>query len=61
MIGLESDRSNVHATHITKNAYIKLHVDKRHIDYSIMGWLTKGAPSGGYFQVHQLYMVPICN
>jgi len=29
MIGLELNKSNVHAIHITKNAYIKLHVDKR--------------------------------
>ncbi len=25
------------------------------MDYSIIGWLTKGSPSGGYFQVHQLW------
>jgi hypothetical protein len=25
------------------------------MDYSIIGWLTKGARSGGYFQVHQLW------
>jgi hypothetical protein len=55
MIGLESNKSNVHAIHITKNAYIKLHVNKRDMDYSIIGWLTKHAPSGGYFQVHQLW------
>jgi hypothetical protein len=28
MIGLESNKSNVHAIHITKNAYIKPHVVK---------------------------------
>jgi hypothetical protein len=25
------------------------------MDYSILGWLTRGAPNGGYFQVHQLW------
>jgi hypothetical protein len=50
MIGLELNKNNVHAIHITKNAYIKLHVDKRDMDYSIIGWLAKGAPSGGYFK-----------
>jgi len=55
VIGLELEKINVHAIHITKNAYIKLHVEKGDMDYFIIGWLTKGASSGGYFQVHQLW------
>jgi hypothetical protein len=39
--------------HISKNSYIKLHIDMSDLDFSFISWFAKGNPNGGCFGMFQ--------
>ena len=52
-IGLEGYPTQVHQLHVSKNSYIKPHIDISDLDASFISWYTKGHPSGGCFGIYQ--------
>jgi hypothetical protein len=52
-IGLEGYTTQVHQLHISKNSYIKLHIDMSDLDASFISRFTKGHLSGGCFAMFQ--------
>ena len=52
-IGLLDYTTQVHQLHISKNSYIKLHIDMSNLDASFISWFTKGHPTRGYFGIFQ--------
>ena len=52
-IGLEGFEAQVHQLHISKNSYIKPHIDKSDFEASLIAWFTKGNPKRGYFGIFQ--------
>ena len=39
--------------HLSKNTYIKAHLDKEDMGASLISWFTREDPKGGYFSVFQ--------
>jgi hypothetical protein len=52
-IGLEGYTTQVHQLHISKNSYIKPHIDMSNLNASFISWFTKGQPGGGCFDMFQ--------
>ena len=52
-IGLDQYSTQVHQMHISKNSYIKPHLDKYDMEASLIAWFTKGDPRGGCFGMFQ--------
>jgi hypothetical protein len=52
-IGLPSYPTQVHQLHMSKNSFIKPHIDKLDYDCSFICWFTEGHPKGGEFGVFQ--------
>jgi hypothetical protein len=52
-IGLEGFTTQVHQLHISKNSYIKSHIDMSNLDASFISWFAKKQPSGGCFGMFQ--------
>ena len=55
-IGLAAYPTQVHQLHMSKNSFIKPHIDKLDFDCSFICWFTEGQPKGGEFGVFQHYM-----
>ena len=43
----------MHHLHVSKNSYIKSHIDPSNMEASFITWFVKGAPKGGLFGVFQ--------
>jgi hypothetical protein len=52
-IGLDGYPTQVHQLHISKNSYIKPHIDMSNLDASFISWFTKRNPGGGCFGIFQ--------
>ena len=48
-IGLEGYTTQIHQLHVSKNSYIKPHIDIFKLDASFISWFTKEHPGGGCF------------
>ena len=48
--------TQVHQLHMSKNSFIKPHIDKLDFDCSFICWFTEGHPKGGEFGVFQHFM-----
>jgi hypothetical protein len=46
-IGLDGYTTQVHQMHISKNSYIKPHIDVFDLDTSFISWFAKGNSNGG--------------
>jgi hypothetical protein len=52
-IGLDRYITQVYQMHISKNSYIKPHIDMSDLDASFISWFAKGNPYGGCFGIFQ--------
>ena len=50
-IGLDSYPTQVHQLHMSKNSFIKPHIDKLNFDCSFICWFIEGYPKGGEFEI----------
>ena len=55
-IGLGAYLTQVHQLHMSKNYFIKPHIDKLDFDCSFICWFTEGHPKGHEFGVFQHFM-----
>jgi hypothetical protein len=53
-VGLEDKPTNVAQLHISKNSFIKPHIDPLDLESSIISWFTNGEPHGGEFGLFQM-------
>jgi hypothetical protein len=58
LISLYGYTTQVHQMHISKNSYIKPHIDVFDLDTSFISWFAKGNPNGGCFGVFQHCLTP---
>jgi hypothetical protein len=52
-IGLDGYTTQVHQTHISKNSFIKPHIDVFDLDASFILWVAEESPNGGCFCMFQ--------
>lgn len=61
-IGNKENQTNVIQMHISKNSYIKPHIDMNDLESSIITWFSEGEPRGAEFGLFQmLYKFKINN
>jgi hypothetical protein len=55
-IDLDGYTIQVHQMHISKNSYIKPHIDVSNLETSFISWFAKGNPNGECFGMFQQYL-----
>ena len=59
-IGREGYLTKVHQMHLSKNSYIKPHIDKYDMDASLIAWFTKRNPNGSKFDINNVLHTYVC-